>query len=87
MNPSREYSQMKSYAKSHHILFTLTFEQWWDIWEKSGCYEARGGSTGYVMTRLSRNDGFVPGNIDIVPRSELFRQTMDDHYGWERNYL
>ncbi len=84
--PRERYSQQKSNARRRGIPFTLTFQQWWAAWEeKSGAYEARGRG-GWVMAQSVTDDGFIPGNVEIIPATEVFRREMDAHYG-DRDYL
>jgi hypothetical protein len=60
----KKYTDHKSKAKHRGIDFTLTFEEWWNIWEKSGKWEQRGMFKGsYVM---SRNNDQGPYSIDNV---------------------
>ena len=80
------YRRWVKRTEARKILCTLTFQQWWDEWEKSGCYEFR-GRNGYVMAQSVIGDGFVPGNVEIIPAVEVFKRAMDAHYGGERDYL
>ena len=48
------------------IPFTLTFEEWWDIWDKSGKYEERGTLRGqYGMSRYNDVGPYAIGNVFI----------------------
>jgi hypothetical protein len=84
--PRQRYSQHKSRATHEGIPFTLTFQQRWDLWNENGLYQFRGRG-GYVMAQMSPSDGFVPGNVEIIPARQVFAQTMDAHYCGERDYL
>lgn len=80
------YRRWKRSVEARRIRCTLTFKQWCDLWdEKPGAYEAR-GRAGWQMAQSVPGDGFVPGNVEIIPATEVFRRTMDAHYG-DRNYL
>jgi len=81
------YRRWKKSREAAGIRCTLTFAQWCDLWdEKPGAYEARGRG-GWVTAQSVIGDGFVPGNVEIIPATEVFRRTMDEHYGGERDYL
>jgi hypothetical protein len=71
----RKRSDCRRQGKS----FGLTFEQFCEI--------ANTGSPGWVMVESAPNNGYVPGNFEMLPRSESFRRKMDLHYGGERLYL
>lgn len=62
---TKYWSQSRS-AKSRGIGFTLTFEQWWDIWNKSGHWDQRGiGKGQYVMSRRGDIGPYEIGNVFI----------------------
>ncbi len=81
------YLQWKRRTQARRTPCTLTFEQWCAAWDESRCYGARGGRNGYVMAQSVPGDGFVTGNVEIIPKAEAFRRTMDLHWGGERDYL
>ena len=61
-----KYCNQKSQAKQRGISFELTFEQWNDIWQKSGKWELRGrGRDKYVMSRVADKGGYTLGNVFI----------------------
>ena len=69
--PNHRYGQHKSRARHSNIPFTLTFEEWYDIWLKSGHYEERGnGPTNYVMSRYGDKGGYEVGNVFIQTKSQ-----------------
>lgn len=86
MDRYNDYLRWKSRTEARKIRCALSFKQWWDIWEKSGAYKAR-GSNGWVMAQSVIGDGFVPGNVEIIPAAEVFRRSMDTYYSGERSYL
>lgn len=48
------------------IPFNLTFNEWWDIWDKSGKYEERGCKRGqYCMSRVGDLGAYEVGNVFI----------------------
>lgn len=64
--PRSRYVQQKAHAKARGIPFTLTFEQWWAIWEESGQWENRGKRPGqFCMARNNDAGGYTPGNVSI----------------------
>lgn len=65
------YDQCVDIAKSNGTPFTLTFEQWWAIWDASGKFENRGRKKGqYCMACIEPKRGFVKGNVKIVTVEE-----------------
>jgi hypothetical protein len=53
-------------AERRGIAFELTFEQWFDIWTKSGHYSERGRKRGqYVMARFGDEGPYAVGNVEI----------------------
>jgi hypothetical protein len=60
----RKYSAHKSSAKQRGIPFLLTFEQWWQIWQKSGHWEERGHP--YMMMRSKDEGPYAVGNVRIA---------------------
>jgi len=56
--------------KKRNIEFRLTFDQWLDIWEKSGHLEERGRRKGeFVMSRNGDDGAYEIGNVFIQPHS------------------
>lgn len=65
-SPWRKYLKHKVRANYRGIPFVLTFEEWWEIWDKSGHWEERGRGTGsYVMSRVADLGGYEVGNVFI----------------------
>lgn len=73
------FHRKKRYCRSLGKSFELTFEQFCEIAEICG--------PGWVMVETVPSRGYVPGNIKMLPRSEIFRRNMDLHYGGQRSYL
>jgi hypothetical protein len=67
MNNARtKYSTHKSNAKRRGIEFDLTFEQWFDIWEKSNKWNERGrGADKYCMCRVGDTGSYSVNNVFI----------------------
>ena len=56
----KKYDDQKAKAKCRGIEFTLTFEEWWDIWQQSGKWAERGIRKGqYVMSRNADIGGYT----------------------------
>ena len=65
--PRGRFKQAKARAKQRGIVWKLTFEQWWAIWEKSGKWELRGRGRGkYCMGRYGDLGAYEDGNVAIV---------------------
>ena len=72
-----KYSCQKSKAKHRGIEFTLTFDEWWDIWQQSGKYEQRGFRKGqYVMSRYNDTGPYAVGNVFIQSCEDNHRQVQ-----------
>jgi hypothetical protein len=70
-NPRICYRQQKAAAERRGIPFSLTFEEWWEIWDKSGKWPLRGKKKGqYVMGRNKDTGGYEKGNVSIILMSE-----------------
>jgi len=71
----------KGDAKRRGIPFLLTFEDWLDIWTKSGRLEKRGHGRGrYVMARFGDRGGYEVGNVEIIlfeENARAYRPTLD----------
>ena len=65
-NAKTKYTTHKSNAKRRGIEFNLTFEQWFDIWEKSGKWDERGRSANkYCMCRVGDTGSYSVNNVFI----------------------
>ena len=71
MTALQKYKSQKANAIRRNIPFELTFEQWFDIWQKSGKWEQRGKGRGtYVMSRIADKGGYTLGNVFIQSNSQ-----------------
>jgi len=62
--PRAKYTVQRAQAKSRGIEFTLTFEEWWSLWEPH--WTDRGTAPGqYCMTRNNDAGGYVFGNVAV----------------------
>ena|ERR1035437_7057048 len=69
--PLYKYSYQKRHAASRGIPFTLTFEEWWKLWEDSGKYSERGKKPHqYCMSRNKDIGGYEVGNVYISQVSD-----------------
>jgi hypothetical protein len=61
-----KFWSQRTKAKHRGIEFNLTFEEWWDIWQKSGKWEERGCRKGqYVMSRKNDIGPYEVENVFI----------------------
>lgn len=64
--PKGKYCRQKANAVRRGLAFSLTFEQWWTLWERSGKWKRRGNRRGqYQMCRIGDRGGYEPGNVYI----------------------
>jgi len=62
-----KYHVHKAGAKRRDIPFTLTFEEWTNIWFTSGKWEQRGwGADKYCMCRYGDKGAYEVGNVYIA---------------------
>lgn len=67
--PKSAYAQHRDNSKRRGIVFTLTFEQWWEYWEPH--FHNRGCRKGQVgMLRTRDEGGYTPGNVRIGTQKE-----------------
>ena len=66
INAKTKFNAHKSNAKRRGIEFLLTFEQWFDIWQKSGNFDKRGrGADKYCMCRVGDTGSYSVDNVFI----------------------
>lgn len=66
--PKGQFTIHKSNARRRGIDFQLTFEQWWNVWRRSGHWDQRGNRRGaYVMSRHGDVGAYAVGNVSIIP--------------------
>lgn len=74
-SPRGRYGAQKAHANARGVAFTLTFEEWWALWEQSGKWHLRGRGVGqYCMARKGDSGGYDPGNVYIA----LSRRNLKD---------
>lgn len=64
--PRAKYAVHKAQARSRGIEFTLTFEEWWALWEPHWSERGRKPSQ-YCMTRKNDTGGYTCGNVVVKP--------------------
>lgn len=67
----KRYGMQKKTARSRGIEWSLTLKQWWDLWQKSGHWDARGRNKhSYCMARVGDKGGYTFGNVYITTMRE-----------------
>jgi len=72
--PVRAYTDQRINAKNRGIEWRFTFNEWWKIWDDSGCWEDRGRGFGYVMSRPGDVGPYSADNVRIIPADENSRE-------------
>lgn len=73
-----QYGGQRITALQRGIQFTLTFEDWCDIWDKSGHYDKRGVGIGkYCMSRIKDEGPYSVENVFIQLHRENSVQGQD----------
>lgn len=64
--PKGKYIRHKANAIRRGVAFSLTFLEWWSLWESSGKWKRRGNKRGmYQMCRHLDRGGYELGNVYI----------------------
>lgn len=89
MKTSKEkYWNQKTQARLRGIDFTLTFEQWWDIWQQSGKWEQRGRKKGqYVMSRIGDQGGYTIDNVLIQSNADNNRDAAPNRTYTKKSFI
>ena len=67
----------KACAKRRGIDFKLTFEEWFDIWKRSGHFAQRGCRIGeYQMARHNDAGPYAVGNVKIVTSGQNWAEVV-----------
>src|ERR1700679_1676414 len=67
----RAFVVHKDNARRRRIPFLLTYDEWFDIWERSGRFAKRGCKLGnYCMSRFGDAGAYEVGNVAIVPTQQ-----------------
>jgi hypothetical protein len=63
----RQFRSQRHHAKQRGILFFLTFEEWCEIWNRSGHLFERGRGRGkFCMARFNDSGAYQVGNVKII---------------------
>lgn len=67
----RIFNAQKNNAKRRGIEFKLTFDEWEQLWDRSGCWAFRGRrSAEYCMARCGDVGAYEVGNVRIITNHE-----------------
>ena len=73
----KRYLQQRAQARMRKISFTLTFNEWLNIWLDSGKWEQRGrGKDQYCMSRIGDIGGYDLGNVFIQSQSDNVKEAQ-----------
>jgi len=73
------FQNQRRSAGKRGIGFHLTFEQWLDLWEKSGHLKERGRGAGkYVMSRKDDDGDYEIGNVFIQTHAQNVSDSWKD---------
>ena len=81
----RKYHSHKWNAFKRNVEFNLTYDEWYDIWIKSGKAHLRGSGKGtYCMARHNDEGPYAVGNVSIVTNKQNSTEgaTRRDHAHW-----
>jgi hypothetical protein len=75
--PKGRFATQRDNARRRGIEWKLTFEQWWDIWEKSGKWNERGAGL-YMMCRTGDIGPYELGNVRIDSNSNNLKERYSE---------
>jgi hypothetical protein len=65
------YAQHRHNAEVRGVGWNFTFDQWWKVWQDSGCWTERGwGADKYCMCRFGDIGPYAVGNVFIATNRE-----------------
>ena len=74
-SPAARFKEHIKAAKARGIAFTLTFEQWWSLWEPH--WDKRGrGAFQMCMCRRHDSGGYELGNVRIATNRENHQEAQ-----------
>lgn len=86
--PKGKFMRQKTNARQRGVLWDLTFEEWWSIWEKSGKWEERGtGYKNYCMARKHDDGGYTKNNVSIITNRQNNQFSYKHTLGLEKDLL
>jgi hypothetical protein len=69
--PYQAYAQQRNNARRRGIEFKISFEDWFEIWMRSGHWSKRGIGAGcYCMGRHKDRGAYEVGNVAIISQEE-----------------
>ena len=70
-NPYGVYMRQRANARGRGILWEISFEDWWSVWQQSGKWEERGREAHqYCMSRKNDDGPYSVENVRIVTMKE-----------------
>jgi hypothetical protein len=73
----KRYLQQRAQARMRKIPFTITFEEWSELWISSGKWEQRGTRKDqYCMSRVGDKGGYEVGNVFIQLQGDNVRDAQ-----------
>lgn len=76
------FTSQRNGAKNRGIPWSLTFAQWYAIWQTSGKMHLRGRGKGtYCMSRLEDSGGYELGNVHVQLTVENSREAVEQWRG------
>jgi hypothetical protein len=77
MNLRLRYIEQRQASRKREISFLLTFEEWLEIWRRSGHLDARGrGSDAYCMARFGDVGPYSVDNVMIITNHQNIAQAQ-----------
>jgi hypothetical protein len=71
----KRFGEQRRNARRRGIAWSLTFEEWWAVWDASGKWPQRGKRRGqFCMSRHGDQGPYAAGNVFIQERSENDRE-------------
>src|SRR3954467_8506354 len=65
-SPKGQFAKHRQNAYQRGVEFLLTFDEWWNIWQKSGKWSKRGNRKGrFCMMRHGDEGAYAKGNVSI----------------------
>lgn len=71
-SPALEYYFQCHKARKRGVEWSITFPEWWKVWQESGHYHERGRGQGYCMARFGDIGSYSVGNVYIVTIGQNF---------------
>ena len=79
-SPVHAWSQQRNNARQRGIPWALNLAEWWNVWQESGKWEARGrGHAHYVMSRVGDCGAYTLGNVFIQLADQNTREGRGKH--------